>query len=421
MTLLRRALLPALLLLASPAALAGKVKVRHSNVVAPTWAGEVVGVDIGVVTHMRTDGDLLVLGGQRGVAGVGADGTVRWTVTLPEVMVRNVEVDAAGVGWTGWTLAGVEDRWKAFNAWAGGQLVDKLEVGQAEAGAISRDGQALWSSDQVGLRPLSPPGLHTGTLAVMTGEDFVVLDRATGAPVGRGGLKSGYDAFPGLSGVLDHITRGEVVPVGDGYFTSFYSTLFHFDQAGALREKEVMAGLTPYVDITCGPVQTGELLVFGSTGDSNVASAFFAMKSNMKNKWKTWSPDKQSGCGDIVVDGDRIYAASNFWVFSLDDKGKVKWQAVNKKGGLYPSANRGIRYIGNHGMRKTYGDLMVVGQGRVYVATANGHDVLTVLDAEDGSYVQTIDVNETIVSLAVVGDRLAVATPQGLRLMDLGG
>ena len=408
-----------LALLFGPPALAGKVKVRHSNVVAQQWAGELVQADIGVVTHMKAQGELLVVAGQRGIAGVGADGTVRWTVGLPETMVRNVAIDAQGIAWTGWNLGGTEDRWKAFNAWALGQLTDKMIVEGAMAGALSLDGQVLWTSVEMDQRPLSPPGLSQGTVGVMTGENFVVLGRSDGQLVARTDIKSGYKAFPGLSGIMDHGTRGEVVPVEGSFFTSFFSHLYRFDQQGVLQEKEYLAGLTPYVDITCGPVQLGETLIFGSTGDSNVASAFFAMKPNMKNKWKTWSPDKESGCGDIEVHGDRVYASSNFWVMALDEKGKIQWQAVNKKGGLYPSSNRGIRYISNFGARKTYGDLMVVGGGRVFVATANGHDVLTVLDADSGAYLQTVDVNETIVSLAVVGDRLAVATPEGLRLLPL--
>jgi len=422
MSRLARTVLPLLALLWTPAVRAGTIKVRHSEVVAPAWAVEQVSADIGVVTHMKSDGELLVLAGQRGVAGVGADGSVRWSVALPEVMVRNVAVDAQGVAWTGWNLAGVEDKWKAFNGWASGKLVDKMVVEGATAGALGRDGQVLWSTDALEERPLSPPGLGADTVGVMTGESLTVLRRADGSVVNRGDIKSGYKAFSDLSGVLDHGTRGEVVPVGSDFFTSFFSFLFRFDQQGLLQDKEFMAGLTPYSDITCGPVQLGDLLVFGSTGDSQVASAFFAMKPDMKNKWKTWSPDKQSGCGNIAVAGDRVYASSNFWVIALDGKGKIDWQAVNKKGGLYPSSNRGVRYIGNFGACKTYGDLMVVGQGRVFVATSNqGHDTLTVLDADKGSYLQTIDVNDTIVSLALVGARLAVATPGGLKLLDLGG
>jgi hypothetical protein len=143
------------------------------------------------------------------------------------------------------------------------------------------------------------------------------------------------------------------------------------------------------------------------------------MKDNMKNKWKTWSSDDQSGCGDLVVADDLVIASSNFWVMALNEKGKLEWESVNKKGGLYPSANRGIHYVGNFGARKSYGDLLVAAAGHVFVATDNGHDVITVLDASDGAYVKTIDVNETIVSMAAVGDRLAVATDAGLRLMDL--
>lgn len=404
----------------SGAAEAGKTKVQHTNVVAPRWSVESVALDIGLVTHMKSTSDSVVVAGQRGVARIDASGAVLWTVELPEVMVRNVAVDEAGIAWTGWSLVGIEDKGKALNAWAAGKLLDKKIVEDATVGAVGLDGTALWTVPAKEQRPLSPPGLTAGTVGVMTGESVATYQRTDGAEAGSTSLKSGYAAFPGLSGVLDHGTRGEVVAIEGNFFTSFFSMFFKVSSTGSLIDKEAMAGLTPYANITCGPVQVGELLVFGNTGDSQINPAFFAMKPNMKNKWKAVSPDTQSGCGDLEVVGDTVYAASNFYVMAIDGKkGKVEWASVNKKGGLYPSANRGVRFIGNTGARKSYGDLMVVGGGKVFVAADNQGDVITVLDAEKGKYIETLDVKRTLVSMAVVGDSLVVATEAGLGLHPL--
>lgn len=406
------------LLLALVAPALAKSKIQHADVQPPQWSVTAVDAQIGLVTGMVAGEGMLVLAGQKGIAAIAPDGVVRWTTPLPEAMVRDVTVSADGVAFTAWSLSSVEDKAKALNAWAAGKLLDKFEVQGASVGFLGPDGALRWSVGAEDQHPLAPPGLAPGVVAVNTGEHFTVYDQADGSQ--RGGTKLPGNHTGAFAGVYDHATRGEVVAIGDAFFTSFFSFLFKFDTSGNLLDKEFGVGLTPYVDITCGPVSMGGLVVFGTTGDSQMRSHLFAMKPDMKNRWKLPSPDQQSGCGDMVRDGDRVYATSNFWAFAVDDKGKLEWESVNKKGGLYPSANRGVRYVGNFGARKTYGDLMVVGGGRMYVATSNqGHDVLTVLDADKGTYVRTIDVNETIVSLAVVGDSLAVATPAGVHFMAL--
>jgi hypothetical protein len=404
--------------LAAAGAEAG-TKVRHKLVVPPTWSVPTVAVDIGTVTHMKATPGGLVLAGQSGVASVDAAGVVRWSTPLPWAMVRMVDADADGVSFTAWTLAGLEDKGKALNAWASGQLLDRFQVEGAVVGHLSADGTPTWQVDALDALPLAPPGATGGVVGVNTGKHVVVYSRADGSVVGSSELVGANLQGGMFKGVYDHATRGEVVPLGGSLYTSFFSHFYKVGLDGAIVEKEAAAGLTPYVDITCGPVELGELVVFGTTGDANIRSNLFAMRDDMKNKWKTASPDEQSGCGDMVRDGDLVYASSNFTVFALNEKGKLEWESVNKKGGLYPSANRGIRYIGNIGARKTYGDLLAVGGGKVFVATDNGHDTITVLDAADGSYVHTLDVAETLVSLATLDGKLAVATTSGLHLMDL--
>ncbi len=406
-----------LLTLCTPAQ--AKNKVRHSTVEAPTWAVASVAVDIGTVTAMKASEGGLILAGQRGIAAVSADGSVQWTTPLPEAMVRNISTSPDGVAFTAWTLAGVTDKAKGLNLWAAGQLLDTFRIEGASVGMLGSDGSLQWQVEAADQHSLAPPALTGDIVAVNSGEHLTVYARASGAVIANTPMPGAGQHGGSLGGVMDHATRGEVVPVGQELFTSFFSHLVKFDHQGNLVDKEFMAGLTPYSNITCGPVLIDELVVFGTTGDQNVKSGYFAMKPDMKNKWKTWSPDEQSGCGDMVLEGDMVYASSNFWVVAFDSKGKIAWESVNKKGGLYPSANRGLRYIGNFATRKTYGDLLAVGGGRVFVATKNGHDVITVLDADSGAYIKTLDVNETLVSMAVVGDTLAVATSEGLRLKSL--
>lgn len=418
-----RNLLPIFAVLVSLPADAGKNKVRHSNVVALGSAADAIATDVGMVTAMKSGGGLLVVAGQNGIAAVAPDGTVSWTLELPETMVRNIAVDDSGIAFTSWNLTGSDDRAKAFNAWALGKILDTTTVEGATVGLVSLDGQLLWSTDARDQLALSPPGLGAGSVGVLTGDHIVAYSRADGTLLGETKLENGMGTQPGgaLRGLVDRDTRGEMVPMGDTFFTSFFGALYRADAQGKVLDKERAAGLAVYANITCGPIAFGDLVLFGNNGsDVGAKNAFFAMTPQMKNKWKAVSPDEQSGCGDVDIVGDTAYIATNFWVTALNHKGKAQWESVNKKGGLYPSTNRGLTYVGNSAVRKTYGDLMVVGGGRVWIATANGHDVLTVLNAEDGEYIETVDVNETIVSLAVVGDRLVVATTEGLRVLPLG-
>jgi hypothetical protein len=46
-------------------------------------------------------------------------------------------------------------------------------------------------------------------------------------------------------------------------------------------------------------------------------------------------------------------------------------------------------------------------------------DVITVLKASDGSYVETIDVRDTIVEIGRLGDSLVVATPKDVKFLPL--
>ena len=140
----------------------------------------------------------------------------------------------------------------------------------------------------------------------------------------------------------------------------------------------------------------------------------------MKGTQKVSIPDSSSGVSTLLVDGDSLLVASNFYVFPMNKKGKIAWESVNKKGGLYPSQARGLRYLKGFPVRKSYGDLVATDGTRIWVAADNGHDVLTVLDRASGAYIETLDVNLGIVSLAVVGDRLAVATGQDLRFLPVG-
>lgn len=396
---------------------AGKNKIQHTNVVDPAWSGSAVDVGVGQLTGLVQHGGVLYVAGQSGIAAVDATGAVTWKLDLPPQMLRLITVDDKGIAFTAYSVQGVDPA-EGFSRWAWGKMGDVPEYSDATVGLVNTDGTLAWSVANAEQTAVSPPGLADTAIGVMGQGTFAVYGRTDGALKGSASIPMVGAKLPGVKGMLAQATRGQPAVIGDAFFATYFGTLLKVDFNGALVEKESMVGLTPYVDITCGPVKLGDTVIFGTTGDTNVTNMFFAMKDTMKNKWKATSPDTSSGCGSLVLDGDRVIAASNFYVSAIDEKGKVEWTSVNKKGGLYPSSYRGIRYLNSwFGIRKSYGDLVVTNGTNVFVGTDNSGDVITVLDGATGAYVKTISVKEPMVAMAIVGDKVAVATEKQLKFL----
>jgi len=198
---------------------------------------------------------------------------------------------------------------------------------------------------------------------------------------------------------------------GDAFYTGLFSHLFKIDLNGNFVDKSWGNGLTPYGSVTCGPVVYQDMVLFGNSGDSDVPNMWFGVNEKMKGTAKMGSVDTNSGCSQAIVDDVGLLMVSNFTVVSIDKKLNFPWESINKKGGLYPSELRGLRYArGASPTRKAYSDLAVSDGKRIYVSSDNGHDVVTVLDRASGAYIETLDVNETIQALAPIGGKLALAT-----------
>lgn len=426
-----RSFVPALLalslvsLFAAEPAWAGKNKVRHTAVEEPAYASTVA-ADVGQVTHMRAVDGVVYLAGEKGIAAIGADGATKWRLELPPAAFRNVEADGAGVAFTAYSVAGVEPA-TGFKSFVMGTLGDAPEIAGATVGAVSADGKLLWQVESDLQTALSAPGLSPSSVAVTRGRDVVAYDRGDGHELGRTPMEFVGQDSKFFAGFFAQATRGQPVLIGDAFYATFIGYLTKTDLSGNKVETSFGPLFKPFYNVTCGPEPFGDLVVFGSTGDSQKGSAFFGVKGDkMKVAFNEFSKDKISGCGSIASNESTLFMASNFHVFAMNEKGKIEWESVNKKGGLYPAGNRGVRYTKPQvmggvamGVRKSYADMMVADEKYVYVATANGGDVVTVLDAGTGKYVRTVAVMAPIVGLALVEGKLAVATDADLRLVNV--
>lgn len=417
-----RSFLPVLALLGalvSPPAEAKTTKVKHATVVAPAWAATATPA-IGQLTDLEVRDGVVYLAGSGGLAAVTPGGDVRWTLPLDAAAFRNLDVDAAGLAFTAVSIAGIEPS-KGFRAFALGSVGEVPTYEGATVGAASLDGALTWKVASDVQSPLSPPGLSPSSVAVMRGKDMVVVDRGDGHVLGTADIKIGFEDSKFFAGFFARGHRGQPVWHEGAFYASFYNYLIKTDASGGSRETALGPLFRPFYNVTAEPVPFAGMLLAGNTGDTQKGSTFFAVDGKLETRFNEFTPDKQSGCGSIAVVGDRAIVASNFYVWAIDAKGRIKWQAVNKKGGLYPSSGRGVRYERSLGHRKSAADLMVADERHVYIATSNGGDVVTVLDTATGAYVRTIDVKMPIVALGLVGDTLVVATDGDVRFLSTAG
>lgn len=405
-------LLPAAALLAAPAE-AKTTKVRHTNLVPPTWTATTAS-PVGQITDLELAGDLVYVAGTRGIAAISPSGETKWTLELPAATFRNLAVDDKGLAFSAYTLTGV-DLAHGFRAFAMGKMGDAPTYADAVVGSVTLDGTLAWSTPSDVASPHSAPGLSPTAVAVMRGKDMFIVDRADGKVLGNPDIKMVGEDSKFFAGFFSRGFRVQPVFWEGQFYSAFYGTVIKANPDGSGRETSWGPLFRPFYNVTCGLEPFGKALIGGSTGDSQKGSTYFAIDPKMDLDFNEFSPDDQSGCGVIAVGGERAVYASNFYVWAVNPKGKTVWKSVNKKGGLYPGSGRGVRYVHGLGYRKSYPDLMVADASNVYVATDNSGDVVTVLGMEKGEYVRTIDVKAPIVALGLTQSGLVVATDTEVR------
>lgn len=406
------------LLLALPSH-AGTTKLKPGDrSEAPVVGTPVSLAAIGAVTHLDVQGGTIYLAGQKGVAAVGADGTVKWTLDLGPALQRYVDADATHVAFSSFEVAGV-DPGAGLKKFMLGELGDTPTFANTKVGLASTDGQLVWTVDAMEQSAVSPPALSPSSVGVMLGGDFAAHDRGDGHQLGGTHLKFVGENAKFFAGMFANATRMQPLVQGDSFYGSFWGYLLRAGLDGNEIRTATGKGLTAYGSITCGPTPFGDLLVIGNTGDELTRNNFFAVKSDLDDKWRLASKDLESGCGSMAVAGDTLVIATNFWAFGVSAKGKEQWVTVNKKGGLYPSSNRGVRYHHGMGTLKSHGELLAATAEKVFIATGYGsEDTITVLDAATGERTAVWNVGpDPIVSMAIVEGKLAVATTTSLRFV----
>jgi len=405
--------------------LAGPVfaaKVEHTNIVEPKPASPAPPdlAAIGQPTRLIGRGDTLYIAGVKGIAAVAADGRLLWSTPLDPTGVREIEVDDAGIAYTGYEIVGGKSSVWSFL----GELPKKLDFAPSIIGMLAPDGTKTWQATGPASR-ISAPCLTPASVAVLLGQTFQIYSRTDGKVT-----ISKVDLDPAMlaNEYAGRMFRPRPLYVDGNFVGGYFYKIYRLGPNG--EEQEVDS--KNKTNVVAGPIlYKGNLLIgsYSTTQAGDVNESLVTMletKGQFKKVLRKEIADDHSATGDIVVDGDTIYASSNFTVSAIDSvEGKRIWDVQGNDGALTNSSMRGVRFVRNFGYRYWGGQLMVLAGDHLYLGTRREvskktwADVITVLNKKDGSYVKTIDVKKDIVDMEVWGDRLVLATEDGLKYLAL--
>lgn len=397
-------------------------KVAHSTLVEPKFSQELPAElkAIGQPTRLMVRGTTLYVAATGGVAAIGADGKALWVTQLDPIGIREIAVDDAGVAYSGYEIKGESTNvWKYF-----GNFSKQLDFMPSVVGMLKPDGTKVWQAAGPAMR-ISAPGLGPQSIGILSGQEFHLFARADGAHKVVDG-----DFEPGIlpNQYATRLFRPRPVFVDGNFAGGHFDSYYRISPEGTLLQKD-RQGKTVLV---AGPVLFKGSMLVGSYSwlpDMSVNKGLVALvqpSDKFDRVWREDISDDHSSTGDIAVDGDTIYASSNFTVAALSATGKKIWEIGGKdEGALVCGSLRGVRFFQEMPYRWWGGNLLQVAGDHLYLSSQREvqkktmADVITVLNKNDGSYVETVDLKEQLVDMAVWQGHLALATAQGVRILAI--
>lgn len=430
---------------------------KHGPVQEPEVAAlvEAKNLRIGRITHAVSDGGMVYVAGEEGVAAIGADGKPAWAARLPRADVRTIGVDGTSIAFVAQMIVTPDPN--PLESFLQGTLAKLPSMKDSTVGLLDkgRRGAVLWTVPYQTEYRMAPPALSGPSIGVTDGASLALLDRSSGAVRQR--VKTVPSLLAGMK-VIESMTRNTPLFADESFIVGFVGGLISIDTVtGKEKWNETNHGLmAAFHNITAGPILWGDKIAFGNSNSArseqlNTNTRVFVSDLRGKEVWNERN-DKMSGVGSLYTVGDRLFAASNFTLTAYDPKGKVLWEKETERndGALTMSPYRGIRYQRNSvgaqviegvlsatlGMndsddaayRTSYGNCLAADERYVYVTSMEkssrpskwdyaqifpgtslgGRDVITVVDANNGNYVKTLDAKGRVIELLVAGPNLVV-------------
>ena len=378
--------------------------------------------EIGTVLSISEHNGVLYVAASKGLAAVGADQKVLWTLALPERQVRFVSSDDTGIVWSAYDTDGVAKGGSIARAMLGDNA-DVHTFSSAALGTASLTGQAGWTADLADKTNLSPPGLAGDVIAVTTLQQIRLYGRsaAPGAPLAAVDCKESDAA-------ASHFARLQPVAIGEVIVASNNGNIYALDHKGKPMDDTNAKG-----DVV-GMGRCGDRVALGTghgvqgyAGNFVYQSVDYTVSSAGKIS-KLRKMNALSPASEFSTSGDHCIVGSNFDVTSFGGDGTELWIASNDKGSLYPSSGRGtFRQSGqNIFVRRTTSHFLAANARQIFT-TANpagakddgSRDAIIVLDAIDGHQIARWKTAGGLADLTLVGEALAFLDVEGLKVISL--
>ena len=370
-------------------------------------------LNIGTLTHLKVYQSKIYVAGSTGVACLKSPQEVEWQLTLPAADNRLMEVDDNGVVFVTYDYDGID---KKGGFWLN-RLGDVKSFSNATIGSISSDGKLLWSQPSSVQSRQSIPGIDKNIVAVLRSNTMSISDRSTGKEIavaevcGNGGL---------VKGMISQLTPNQPLLQGGFIYSCAFNKLKKIDYTGKIIDDMQKFSMTKQFEcITYGPVFVKDVLVFGNIASGSSSSRVFAANEKLNDEWSD-NIDKQSGSGNMYVNGDMVFVSTNFVLSAYTSKGKNLWSTDD----IRLSTMRGLRYHSSFGVRKTSNNFLTADENYVYLASQKkvkkkeiGKDNITVFDIKKGKEVNTIelDENEILVDMQLWNNTILLITSNGLK------
>jgi len=428
----------------------GPAGISHTLVEEPktTHVFNATDAGIGQITSTIVVGSNLLVAGSAGIAMVGADGKPLWQTQLPQAHVRLVAADASGIAWTSYSVGKKEEH--STSMFLIGGLNAPPNGQEMQLGLVDTQGTPKWSTTSAGTGLISPPTLGQKSVAFTVGDTFTVVSRDTGATLksfdigeitlGMASAEAIYASTPRLSAWYHN---------GNYYLANGYKfSLIGEASLEMVTHSRGPGGLEVYGALMAGPITINDTFIFAAaahptamigSNTNDYQPGFFGVDLEGENTIKfnaDIDTDYYDGVGAITTNGTSIFAAADRRVIATDLEGDQIWEVWNGEtnGAITPNSVRNVRFqkpsVGVVGallgassgasipMRLGTTQQMAATTTKVFVSSVHGTaDAITVLDAGKGTYLNTINIGESIVELALLEQTLVVATPNHVFLM----
>lgn len=372
-------------------------------------------LNIGTLTHLKIFNEKIYVAGSAGVACLKSPQEIEWQLNLPEADTRLIAADESGVVYVSYNYDGIE---KKGGFWIN-RLGDVKSFSNATTGNITANGKLSWSKESSMQSKQSIPGIDNNIIAVLRSNTMSITDRATGKELSVTEVCTTNGL---IKGMVSQLTPNEPILHNGFIYTCAFNMLKKIDYTGKIIEDTKSFGMMkPFECITYGPVLVNGVLVFGNIASGSSKSRVFAANEKLKDEWSDFI-DKESGSGNMCVNGDIVIVATNFVLSAYKSGGKNIW--TNDE--IRLSTMRGLRFHSSFGVRKSPNNFLAADDNFVYLASSKkvkkkeiAKDNITIFDMKKGKEVSVIEMenDELIIDMQLLNDNIVLLTSNGLKLV----